>query len=82
MWAGVVVPRLMARILLAAGMLANIPYYHQAWLFEPRIFLLSWTAVTTVKRAITPSPAGCQAGRGSIMNPGWQKMARSRRSHT
>jgi hypothetical protein len=30
MGAGVVVPWLMARILLVVGMLANIPYYHQA----------------------------------------------------
>src|SRR5262249_29597591 len=54
----------MARILLVTGMLANIPYYHQAWLFEPLSFLLCWTAVTTMKMAITPSPTGCQAGRG------------------
>jgi hypothetical protein len=38
--------------------------------------------VTTMKMAITPSLAGCQAGRGSIINPGWQKIARSGRSHT
>jgi hypothetical protein len=41
----------MARILLVTGMLANIPYYHQAWLFEPLSFLLCWTAVTTMKMA-------------------------------
>jgi len=62
-------------------MLANISYYHQTWLFEPLIFLLCWTTVTTMQRAITPSPAGCQAGRGSIINPCWQKIARSGRSH-
>jgi len=55
-------------------MLANIPYYHPAWLFEPLIFLLCWTPVTTMKMVITPSPAGCQAGRGSIINPCWQKL--------
>jgi hypothetical protein len=44
----------MARILLVTGLLANIPYYHQAWLFEPLSFLLCWTAVTTMKMAITP----------------------------
>jgi len=71
----------MARILLVAGMLANILSYHQAWLFEPFMFLLCWTAVTTMKMALTPSPAGCQAGRGSISNPCWQKIARSGRSH-
>src|SRR3989442_7665836 len=81
MWAGVVVPWFMARILLGAGMLANISYYHQTWLFEPLIFLLCWTTVTTMQRAITPSPAGCQAGRGSIINPCLRKIARSGRSH-
>src|SRR2546425_6987291 len=64
----------MARILLGAGVLETIPYYHPAWLFEPLIFLLCWTPVTTMKIAITSSPAGCQAGRGSIMNPCWQKL--------
>src|SRR2546427_13266917 len=65
MWAGVVVPWLMARILLVAGMLANILSYHQAWLFGSLMVLLCRTAGTALKVAIHPSPAGGPRGRGS-----------------
>src|SRR3989442_13215518 len=58
MWAGVVGPWLMARILLVAGRLANILSYHQAWLFGPLIFLTFWAAGTTSKMALTPACAG------------------------
>ena len=42
----------MARILLLIGVLESIPFYQQAWLFEPFFFRIPWTAVTATCLAI------------------------------